>query len=348
MKYLPAAAWLVIGAVCGCGSYPFHKRDAGWDAAGASEASLVVTPTAHDFGTVVTGRSSSPPAVVTISNRGGKTSGFLQLTVSGEFTQTSGCTTLPPGGSCTAAVSFRPTVAGVAQGAFTAAAVPGGTARTILTGVGVIPGTFTGALTVDPSLVQLPATLVGESSDSQMVVVRNRGEAAVERLAVWLEQPEGFQMPSTCSGRLAAQSACAFTVVFAPRRSGLHSTNLVITGAAEPVFVPLTAVALRPAALDWYPKDASFDGKMNRPLTVTLVNPGDQPTGIPEVALEGINRADFTIARHTCLDALGARGTCTVDLVFTPTGPGPKSAQLVVTAAPGGRLSVALGGDNGP
>lgn len=80
--------------------------------------------------------------------------------------------------------------------------------------------------------------------------------------------------------------------------------------------------------------------RTNSPRTpVTVTNSGLAPLVVSEIGLTGVNPRQFSIASQTCTAApIAAGGTCTVDVRFSPTRFGAKSAGLTLTPKPPKRL----------
>ncbi len=72
------------------------------------------------------------------------------------------------------------------------------------------------------------------------------------------------------------------------------------------------------------------------PFTFTATNMGMDQTGTPMVTIDGANAADFTFSTADCTNPVGAGATCTVDVTFSPTAAGARSATLHLVATPGG------------
>jgi hypothetical protein len=76
-----------------------------------------------------------------------------------------------------------------------------------------------------------------------------------------------------------------------------------------------------------------------------LRNTGGAPTSVVTTAIAGANPSDFAIelATSTCEGAvLAPASTCVIDVVFTPTAVGARSAVLRVQVAGGGTSTAAL------
>jgi hypothetical protein len=88
------------------------------------------------------------------------------------------------------------------------------------------------------------------------------------------------------------------------------------------------------------------------PVTLTITNAGLQPSGSVSALITGGSAAEFSIANNDCAGSLGAHSTCALSLVLRPTSLGAKAATLIVSAMPGGMISIELTGaattDSGP
>src|SRR5262249_2341646 len=83
-------------------------------------------------------------------------------------------------------------------------------------------------------------------------------------------------------------------------------------------------------------------------------NDGGVPTGLISTSLTGTNTNQFDKAADSCDPPNPANhmplqpgAACTIDVIFEPTSLGSKSANLDLSATPGGTLSVPLTGQGG-
>jgi hypothetical protein len=100
-------------------------------------------------------------------------------------------------------------------------------------------------------------------------------------------------------------------------------------GLADPFIAKITfgpAAALSATNLAF---DDQLVGTASTAKTVTLTNTGDSPLTV-SVAISGTNASDFT-KTTTCGSTLAALGSCTIDVTFTPSATGNRSATLTVT-----------------
>jgi len=113
--------------------------------------------------------------------------------------------------------------------------------------------------------------------------------------------------------------------------------------------VPDAGVPPAPAMLRISPNIQNFGTVMvsgtSASQTFTVANSGGESTGALATNLTGVNPADFVITSDTCTaTTLAPAATCTVDIEFSPTSAGSKTASLDVTGTPGGIATADLGG----
>ena len=110
-----------------------------------------------------------------------------------------------------------------------------------------------------------------------------------------------------------------------------------------------------PPTLVLAPASLSFGvvivGTTSGPQVETLTNPGGSELVINSVTITGTNTTDFDQS-STCGSSLGAGASCTINVAFTPSQLGPRSASITITDdAVAGSQSLSLagvGGDPGP
>ncbi len=73
-------------------------------------------------------------------------------------------------------------------------------------------------------------------------------------------------------------------------------------------------------------------GSTSPAQAVTIQNQGDVSLSISSIALSGADAARFAISSNNCGSSVSAGGSCTVQLTFTPTAAGSRSALLVITS----------------
>lgn len=111
---------------------------------------------------------------------------------------------------------------------------------------------------------------------------------------------------------------------------------------------PPPTMSLTPASLDF---GVRIVGTASGPQVETLTNTGSSELAINNVAITGTNATDFDQSR-TCGSSLGAGASCTLNVTFTPSQPGQRSASITITDDGVGSPQVlslnGVGGDSGP
>jgi hypothetical protein len=82
------------------------------------------------------------------------------------------------------------------------------------------------------------------------------------------------------------------------------------------------------------------------PVTLTIVNSGGVPSGVPGTpSITGANASDFAVLTNNCTAPIGPMGaSCTMSVVFTPQTTAGEQATITVAAAPGGTAQATLSG----
>src|SRR6267378_536249 len=187
--------------------------------------------------------TSSNSHPVTITNFGGSLLNFSSISASGEFAETNTCAnSLVAGASCTASVSFAPTVAGPATELLTLNDDSGnwGTSQAVtLAGTGALPR----HLSLSPATLNFSGYTIGDSP-SQNVTVTNTSGASVGIAGIAMSGDPSLVQGNTCASVLSAGPTCTVTVTFNPSAYGTFTSTLIVTetsGAQETVSVTATA-----------------------------------------------------------------------------------------------------------
>ena len=195
-------------------------------------------------------------------------------------------------------------------------------------------------------------TLVGSISTSQSFAVTNTGQSTSGPLAVTLAGNDVGDYAvdaNTCTGTLAAGSACSVSVHFAPTAVKTRTASLSVTGTPGGTVKSTLQGTGTSAHLDLSPTSHGYGsvaiGASSDSQTYTLTNTGAGPSGPVSFAVSGANAADFVTTSSTCGAApIAAGASCTVSIVFTPTAAGARAATLTASATPGGSVTSALRG----
>jgi hypothetical protein len=172
---------------------------------------------------------------------------FSSIASSGEFAQTNNCpiapSTLNAGQSCSISVTFKPTTTGTQNGGVALKDnSPASPQQTIsATGTGE-PYAFA----LNPSSLNFPNEIPGNSSPAQSVTVLNDGAAQVGIADISISPADGtFTQTNNCPATLQPGQSCTVQIVFRPPDAGNYSAVLsVIDTAKNSQTVSLAGVGL--------------------------------------------------------------------------------------------------------
>jgi len=285
---------------------------------------LVVSPTALNFGTILIPNTSAPQSV-TLTNNTNAAIVFTSAVISGGSSAAANTdyavsantcgVSIAAGASCTVSVTFKPTVVGAE------------TANLVLTdGDSTSPQTITltgaGTNTVPsvgfaPTSLSFGGQLRTTTSAAKTVTLTNTGTSALTINSV--AASGDFAQTNTCPvspATLAAAGTCTISVTFAPTAVGARTGTLTVTDNAggSPHTVPLTGTG--------------WDFTMTAPSTVTVKKGRTGSFNVTITPLGGFNQA-VTI---TCVGA-PLPVTCTPVSPVTPTdGVTPVTSAVSISA----------------
>src|SRR5207249_1810839 len=261
-------------------------------------------------------------------------------TNSGDFAQTNNCgASLAAGASCSIDVTFTPTAIGARSATLTvtdyASSTPQ-TASVTATGAG-LPG-------LSPSPVpDFGNQGVGITSTAKAVTLSNPSGVALTITSIGFTgtNPGDFGQTNNCPispSTLAASGTCTINVTFTPTAIGSRSATLTVTDNAsnspQTAGVSGTGASLPGLSPSPVPDFGNQNvGTPSAAKAVTLSNPGSTALSITSIGFTGTNPGDFGQSNNCPLSpsTLAANGTCTINVTFTPTATGARSATLTVT-----------------
>lgn len=306
--------------------------------------SLSVTPGELDFGGVLVGRPSTPQSATFTNISGGAvTLGMLSDTSpnAADFMVTSDAcsgTTLAAGQSCAVTITFEPTQQSTQEIAVLSLDSGSGPVVVILTGSGY----FAAVLTVSPTAFNFPPTLQQTASAPATIVVTNTGNATANISVLPLGGP--FTQTNNCLPTLAAGASCQFLVVFHPFDAEAFQELLIFSSQAQNSFVNLTGTGIAGPVGLFCPASITFgsqvQGTPSPAQTVTFTNTGSATLTITQVTVTG----DYA-ETDNCSGGLAPRGSCNINVTFTPAGLNSRPGLLSVSDdAPGSPQTVILAG----
>jgi hypothetical protein len=199
---------------------------------------------------------------------------------------------------------------------------------TVSIAMGLPPGPY---VTYNPTSLTFGPQLLGTSSPPQPVTLTNIGTAPLDITGIVTNK--NFSQTNNCPRPLPPDGQCTANVVFTPRNVNTISGTITLTDNAtnSPQTIAVsgagTAVTLLPSRVDFgYQKV----GTTSPPQTVTLTNYAPVPVTIFGGDIAYNNTGWFKFQSTTCQHNLGAGSSCTINLVFAPTGLKGRTATLEV------------------
>ena len=266
----------------------------GWEAAQLSEfevfaptsssgsATLTASPSSLSFGNQTTGTTSAAQTV-TVANTGSVAAAISSVTASSGYHETNTCgSSLAAGASCTAQVTFSPTVAGSDPGSLTVASNATNSTLTVaLSGTGTTAATP--ALSASPSSLTFGNQAVGSTSAAQNVTVTDSGTSAATISGITVSGP--FAETSTCGSSLAVGASCTISATFKPTAAGSATGSISVAGNAATLTVPLSGTGV----------SSTTNLALNRPTTSSgytqTYSPGNAVDGNTGTYWESIDNA---------------------------------------------------------
>lgn len=310
-----------------------------WPSGNASVSPLTVLFSAQAVGT------TSPVQGLDLLNTGDGIVGVSGVEVHGPFSVTDGCQVVDPNSGCTFDVVFRPSDPGSHVGELVLHTSVGiEPLRVPLNGTAYVPA----QLTVDRQQLTFPSQGIGTTSTEQTLVLTNPGTISLNFSEISVDEP--FGATSVCGWELAGGSSCVLRVHFSPADMGSVAGLLMIYSDApdSPHSVSLSGVGDL-LELSPQPGRVSFgviaSGTSSPTESIQVLNTGTTTAKINEIYLSGPDPSDFEITTDQCSGNQVDEGqSCWLQVRFTPTSFGKRSAQLMIPLVEGLEFKVDLSG----
>jgi len=227
------------------------------------------------------------------------------------------------------------------------------TATLSVTPVGGFTGTLSMACNLpswSPGISCTPSpasvNLTGNSPVTVKFTIATTGGSSTT-LPIWKPRlPPTFPAPAAWPWLLAALLALATLLYVASRRRGAPVWLLGVALTVLGVWIacggggggggsnppPAPVVTFLPSTLAF---ESETTGSSSAVLSTLMSNTGNAALNISGVAMGGANSGDFT-ETNDCLSTLPAGSNCVLDVTFTPTAAGARSASLAVSDNAGG------------
>jgi len=287
--------------------------------------------------------TASAPLTITVTNTGNSTLTVSSVTITGtnaaDFSQTNTCTSgsVAPQSTCAINVTFTPSISGTENATVNLIDnAPNSPESTTLTGVGEGTGP---AVTLVPTSLVFPTQLVGTASAPQNVTLTNTGAAALSITSI--ATTGDFSQTNNCGSTLAVGASCAITVTFTPTGVNARTGTVAVTdnAPASPQIVTLTGTG---TYVSWTPASVNFGtvavGTSSTPQTITFTNNAATALSIKSIAITGADNKDFT-QTNNCGTSLPKKSSCTINVTFTPTATGLRTANVTATDFLGGNTT---------
>jgi hypothetical protein len=334
------------------------------EVSGAGVAPLAVLPGSFAFQPAPVGIAN--PQVISVTVTAGVSVSGLNVTTSGpglaQFLRAAQGAACPgemsAGSSCTISYAFAPTTVGSFEAEvainYDLNGSPGPTEILPLTGTSVPAAPIA---VVRPSQIVFTSNeVVGATSLAQEVFVSNTGSAPLgftHQISIGGANAGDFIESDNCGVTLAPGAHCTVNVKFSPQSAGSKIARLIVTDndPTSPQTVALSGSAILPPGIQIAPTSWGFAsqsvGSQSAPEAVTITNVGTVALSFTQgISISGADPSDFSQTSNCSLQSgLQPNQQCTVDVVFSPTAGGPRSANLAVAdTAAGSPQTVALSG----
>jgi sugar lactone lactonase YvrE len=291
----------------------------------------------------------------TVTNSGNVGLSITSITIGGtdggDFGETDNCpkspATLAAGAFCTVNVTFKPTAPGSRTASITLTDNAADSPQAVsLTGTAIAP-----IVSFNMPSLTFTNQQVGTTSAGQMITLTNTGLATlhISNVAITGTNAGDFSQTNSCGTTLAASLNCTITVTFSPSATGMRTAAVAVTddAAGSPQVVTLTGTGAV-AVVGFNPNSLTFAsqpvGISSTVQVIALTNTGGVPLNISGIAITGASAGDFSEI-NTCGTSVAAGSNCTINVTFTPTATGARSASVTVTDnASGSPQSVSVAG----
>ena len=305
----------------------------------AATEALNLTPTALTFEAQQKGVQSPYQSVWLINTGTAAVTPSAIVSASTDY-EVSGCvgTAIQPNTSCELYVYFTPTVTTADNSTLKVTSNATGSPQTItLTGTGAAAAAV---MELAPSGLAFTSQVVSTASAAQYVEVTNTSAAAVAGITIATAGTNAayFTISSnSCAATLAAATSCSFYVSFKPTAAGeaTASVSVKYTGGSESVALAgfgvaaTTSALLLESALEFPSETIGFTSPSQAPAV--FENTGNSPLTISSIVLGGSNPGDFTMSSCSITNPLAAGLNCNINVTFTPTVAGARSATVTIT-----------------
>jgi kumamolisin len=184
-------------------------------------------------------------------------------------------------------------------------------------------------ISLTPGSLSFGTVVVGAASAAKKATLTNNSSTTMYFSSITTSA--NFSQTNTCGSTLAAGKSCTISVTFTPTQVGALTGTLSVNdnGTNSPQTVSLSGTGKAQAALT--PATATYSatvvGKSSAAKVFTLKN--NQNVILRDLSIS--TTGPFSVSSTTCQSQLTSNASCTIDVVFTPTGVGVETGTLQVS-----------------
>ncbi len=193
--------------------------------------------------------------------------------------------------------------------------------------------------TLSPASANLGSAGTGaQSATTGTFTLSNTGSIALTVNGI-AATPSDYAQTNNCGSSVAVNGSCTITVTFTPTTTGDRPGTLTVRTNAQggTLTAPLDGTGLTPGSITATPTSVAFPqtstGSSSQPLNVQIQNTGGATVQLTGRNITGPQASEFSLGASTCGSSLAANATCQIPVVFTPSQPGTRTAQLQISSA---------------
>ena len=283
-----------------------------------SAPAVTLRPTSLQFALTQVGTTSASQSV-TLQNMGSASLTISSMNPAGDFSETDNCSgSVAAASSCTIAIRFTPTNAGVRTGTISLQDDAAGAPHVItLTGNGTGPG-----VTLSAQSLTFSGVSVGGTSAPQSLTLTNSGDQTLNISG--LAMSGSFAQTNNCPATLNAGANCTINITFSPVGSGTSNGALAITDNAFGGSQNVSLTGTSPAT--------TSDFNLSGSVTTATVKAGATATYSIKVGSVG-----GTFSNAVLLSCSGAPQYSTCSLSQSSVTPGSNGVTVTLTVKTTGK-----------
>jgi hypothetical protein len=194
----------------------------------------------------------------------------------------------------------------------------------------------TGAFGAAPNQLTFGPQALNSASSGQAVILSNQLNVPVSITSITTSA--NWSQINNCGSFLVSQASCTINVNFTPTTSGALTGTLTVQSSQGNRSVSLSGTGVGPAVSFSAPSmtfASQTVGITSSPQMISLQNTGNATlTGIA-ILITGTDASDFG-ETTSCAATLAGGSSCSISIVFTPSGAGTRTASLSVSDNAGG------------